>query len=223
MSNEEKAKDAASFRALEFIKDGMRIGLGTGSTAAHFIRHLIKSGKKIQAVATSMASEKMAREGKIPLLDINEIDSLDVTVDGADEIDPQKRLIKGGGGALVREKIIANMSSEMVVIADETKLVSHLGKHLLPVEIVPFGVLSTQKELEGLNLRGKFRKNEDGSCYISDNGNWIIDLKIPSPLNKVEELHHKILNIPGVVDTGFFINLATHIVIGKSDGTTEVR
>lgn len=219
---QDTAKEAASKKALEFVKDGMCIGLGTGTTSAHFIHLLIDSKRRVKAIATSKESEKMATKGDIPLLDINQVSSLDLTIDGADEIDTQKRLIKGAGGALVREKIIANMSDEMIVIADETKLVDTLGKHLLPIEVVPFGVASTQKELEALGLHGNFRKNDNDAVYLTDNGNWIIDVKLPSPLNMAEELHRRIMTIPGVVDTGFFFDLATRIVIGKNDGSVEI-
>ncbi|NGX37252.1 MAG: Ribose-5-phosphate isomerase A [Chlamydiae bacterium] len=216
----DKAKDAASKKALEFVQDGMHVGLGTGSTATHFIEHLIEkcqNGLKIQAVATSSVSEKMAQEGGIPLLDINVITALDLTVDGADEVDAQKRLIKGAGGALVREKIIANMSKEMIVIADESKLVEKLGKALLPVEIVPFCAEATRKQLADLGFKGQWRKD-----YVTDNHNWILDIAFPSPLDDPEKVHLEILQNPGVVQTGFFFHLAKRVVVGNSDGSARV-
>ena len=219
------AKNAAGLRALDFVKDGMKIGLGTGSTTAFFIHHLIKKckkGMKIQAVATSLTTEKMARKGKIPMLDVNEVTSLDLTVDGADEIDPQKRLIKGAGGALIREKIIAHMSQEMVVIADESKLVPKLGIQPLPVEVNPFGGMATKKQIEDLGFRTSWRKNKDGSQYVTDNQNWILDLVFEKPLDNPEALHAILIENPGVIETGFFFNYATRIVIGKEGGTVTI-
>ncbi|NGX27258.1 MAG: Ribose-5-phosphate isomerase A [Chlamydiae bacterium] len=219
------AKDAASKKALSFVQDGMHIGLGTGSTAAHFIKHLIekcKQGLKVQAVATSIASQEMAKKGGIPLLDINTISFLDLSVDGADEIDPEKRLIKGAGGALVREKIIAAMSKEMIVIADESKLVKKLGAHPLPVEIIPFGAEATKKHIEDKGFSGKWRKNGRETHYLTDNQNWIFDITFPSLIDEPEAIHLSLLSIPGVVDTGFFFHLAKQCVIGKQDGTTTI-
>lgn len=221
----EKAKDCASMKALEFVKEGMRVGLGTGTTAACFIRHLIekcKQGLKIEALATSSHSAKMAKEGGIPLLDFHTTSELDLTVDGADEIDPQKRLIKGGGGALVREKIIAAMSKEMIVIADDSKLVEKLGTHPLPVEIIPFGAEATKKHISEHGLTGKWRESKAGVKYVTDNQNWIFDITFPSPLEQPEKIHQTLLFIPGIVDTGFFFHLAKRCVIGKQDGTTHV-
>ncbi|MDN3506176.1 MAG: ribose-5-phosphate isomerase RpiA [Simkaniaceae bacterium] len=218
------AKEAASIKALEFVQDGMLLGLGTGSTAAFFIKHLIekcKQGLKVQAVATSVVSEDMAKAGNIPLLDINTINALDLTIDGADEIDPQKRLIKGAGGALVREKIIASMSKEMVVIADETKLVDQLGLCPLPIEIIPFGAQATQRHIQELGLSGSLRKDTE-IPYLTDNQNWIYDIHFSSPPKDLEDLQNNLLSIPGVVDTGFFFHLAKRCVIGKQDGTTTL-
>ncbi len=221
----DREKDLASLKALEFIKEGMVVGLGTGTTAGFFIKHLIEKyqqGLQITAVATSIVSEKMAKEGGIPMLDIDTITSIDVTVDGADEVDPKKRLIKGAGGALMREKIIANMSKQMVVITDETKLVEKLGSHPLPVEVIPFGLTAIKKQIEELGYKATWRINKDSSFYLTDNHNRILDLTL-TPINEPEKLNTQLLSIPGVVDTGFFFNLASSIIIGKSDGSVEVR
>jgi len=221
----ENAKRAASIKALEFVKDGMTLGLGTGSTAEFFIQYLIKKckgGLSIMATATSIHSEKMALDGGIPMLDLTKVSSLDLTVDGADEFDPNKQLIKGAGGALVREKIIASMSREMIVIADESKQVEKLGKCPLPVEIIPFGANATKSHLEKLKLSGSWRKLSGGSMYVTDNQNWILDLILPSNYGSCEEVHAAILSIPGIVDTGFFINLAKRIIVGKDDGSTRL-
>lgn len=220
-----KAKDVAGFRALDYLKEGMTIGLGTGSTASHFIQHLIdwcKRGFEIRAVATSLASEEMARKGGIPIADINAVSHLDLTVDGADEVDPQKRLIKGAGGALVREKIVAAMSEKMVVIVDSTKSVQMLGSCPLPVEVIPFGLAATEAHIQKLGVSGKFRQTPDGHLYRSDNHNHIFDITFQTPLQNPEELHEKLLRIPGVVDTGFFFNLASTVIVGRPDGTTTV-
>lgn len=217
----EKAKEKASIKALDFVADGMRIGLGTGSTATYFIKHLIErveQGLKIEAVASSEVSTQLAKKGNIPLLNINEISHLDLTVDGADEIDRQKRLIKGAGGALVREKIIASMSKEMIVIADESKCVEKLGKHPLPVEVIPFAISATLSHIQEKGFSGNLRKNSDGTPYQTDNHNWIVDLTFDSPLEDPETVHVSLISIPGVVDTGFFFHLAKQCVIGKQDG-----
>lgn len=220
-----KAKELASLKALEFVQDGMHIGLGTGSTAFYFIKHLIKKykqGLNIKVMATSLSSEKMAREGGIPMLDVHTNTYLDLTVDGADEIDPKKQLIKGKGGALVREKILAAMSHEMIVIADETKLVEKLGKQSLPVEIIPFGAEATKKHIENKGFAGKWRLQSNGEKYITDNHNWIFDISFPFPPTSPEEVHFLLLSLPGIIDTGFFFHLAKRCVIGKQDGTTCV-
>ncbi|NGX39351.1 MAG: Ribose-5-phosphate isomerase A [Chlamydiae bacterium] len=225
--SQDDAKNAASLKALEFVEDGMRLGLGTGSTAAHFIEHLIEKcnqGLKIEAAATSRSSEKMAREGGVPMLDMATLTSLDLTIDGADEIDPEGRLVKGAGGALIREKIIATMSLEMIVIADETKLVTHLGmKHRLPLEVIPFAAKSTEKQLLEKGYPGTWRKNERDEIYITDNGNWILDIALPDDLDSPERSHLEMIQIPGVVDTGFFFDLASRIIIGKEDGSVAMQ
>ncbi len=221
----ETCKKAAAEKALSFIKDGMIVGLGTGSTTFYFIEKLIKlcnEGLKIQAVASSERSKDQARKGEIPLIDINSLKSLDIYVDGADEIDPEKRMIKGGGGALVREKIAATMSREMVVIIDESKLVSKLGKRPLPVEIIPFGSTATIHQLELLGYKGVLRLKE-GSPYITDNHNLIYDLHLDPENTHPERDHQQIISIPGVVDTGFFFDLAGPVIIGFRDGKVVVQ
>lgn len=220
-------KQAVGQKAASLVKEGMIVGLGTGSTAAFFIESLIehvKEGLKITAVSSSIRSSEMAKNGGIPVIGMNEVTKIDLTVDGADEIDPLNRLIKGAGGALVREKILASTSEQMVVIADESKLVSHLGKCGLPVEILPFGYKATIDKLVRLGYTGTLRKNpKDTSLYITDNGNYIFDIHSPDSFLHPEEDNARIINIPGVVDTGFFFNLATSVLVGYSDGTVEFR
>lgn len=219
-------KKAVGHRAAELIENGMLVGLGTGTTVYYFIEQLIekcKAGLKIQAVASSNQSLKQAKEGRIPLLDVDKVTSLDMTVDGADEIDPQKRMIKGGGGALVREKIVAAMSREMVVIVDETKLVPALGNAKLPVEIIPFAKNSILHHIEKAGYRGSFRRNAGGMPYVTDNGNLIVDIHFGAPREKPELDHEALIHIPGVVDTGFFFNLAGRVIVGFADGQVVIK
>lgn len=224
LSPSQRAKQAAGFAAAALIKDDMLVGLGTGSTAAYFIErliHLCKEGLKISAVATSKRSEKQAVDGGIPLIDINSITKLDLTVDGADEIDHQKRMIKGGGGALLREKIIASISQEMIVIVDEEKVVSQLGAFPLPIEVVPFAHHAIWHKIQEFGYKGSFRRQPDGNFYLTDNGNFIIDINLKRNSNP-ESDNTTLRNIPGVVETGFFFNLAGRVIIGQADGTTRM-
>lgn len=222
----EEAKKAAGRKAAEFIEEGMVVGLGSGSTAAYFIEALIerrKQGLKIEAVASSHASAKQAQKGGIPVIDINATLHIDLTVDGADEIDPQKRMIKGGGGAHVREKILAAASRELIVIVDETKLVPALGTCKLPVEILFYGSPSTRKKLEQAGYFGKWRMSKEGQLFMTENGNLLLDIQFPSPPLFPEMDHEKIIQIPGVVDTGFFFHLAGRVIVGFSNGNVEIR
>ncbi|MDE3045154.1 MAG: ribose-5-phosphate isomerase RpiA [Verrucomicrobiota bacterium] len=222
----EEAKRAAGQKAAEFIQQGMIVGLGTGSTAVHFIDALIerhKTGLHIQTVASSRSSAEQASKGGLRVLDLNEAPRVDITVDGADEIDSQKRMIKGGGGAHTREKILAAASTEMIVIVDESKIVSRLGKRNLPVEILFYGSPSTRRKIEALGYKGKWRLNSDGSLFITENGNALFDIEFVSLLTEPEYDHKQLIQIPGVVDTGFFFGLAGRIVVGFSDGRTEIR
>ncbi|HHU83450.1 MAG TPA: ribose-5-phosphate isomerase RpiA [Firmicutes bacterium] len=178
--------------AVEFIEDGMIVGLGTGSTAYWAIQKIgvrTSEGLKIKAVATSRASELLARELQIPLVDLSDIDHVDLTIDGADEVDPGLNLIKGGGGALLREKIVAAASRELVIVVDETKLVEKLGMFPLPVEVVPFGVELTRRRIEELGCKTRIRMRDKKDRYQTDNGNHIIDCEFgrieePGELNQ---------------------------------------
>jgi ribose 5-phosphate isomerase A len=222
----ENAKIAAGTKAAELIQSGMIVGLGTGTTAAHFIQALIdrcKQGLRIQGVASSRHSADLAKKGGIPILDINTAPRIDITVDGADEIDPKKRMIKGGGGAHVREKILACASKEMIVIVDESKLVPAIGKAKLPVEILYYGAPSTRMKIEKMGYSGRWRMNADGTFFLSENGNLLFDIQFPSPPLDPEQDHEKLLLIPGVIDTGFFINIAGRVIIGYRDGRVEVK
>lgn len=210
-------KKVVGYKAAELISSGMRVGLGTGSTVHFFIEKLIemtKEGLQIQAIASSIASEEMAREGGIEILD--DVESLDITVDGADEVDPQKQLIKGGGGALFREKLIAAASKEMVVIVDETKMSDQLGTKKLPLEISTFAKSSI---IHKIALPGTIRQDE-GKDFITDNGNLIYDVH-PFAIKDPKALHEKLIQIPGVIETGLFIDLASSILISSENGETR--
>jgi ribose 5-phosphate isomerase A len=219
--SQENGKKAAAKKAVSFIENKMIVGLGTGSTAAYFIQYLIEKKLNIQVVASSQKSATLAKKGGLSLLDINEAPRIDLTVDGADEIDSKKRMIKGGGGAHVREKILACASGEMIVIIDETKVVSLLGKAKLPVEILRYGASITEKKIEALGMKGKWRLQEDGSLFITENGNFLFDIHFEKLLSHPEKEHLALLQIPGVVDTGFFLGMAGRVIVGHSDGRVE--
>lgn len=222
----EKTKKAAGYAAAELIKDGMTVGLGTGSTVFYFIERLsqkVLDGLSIRAVCSSIQTELLAKKGKIPLADIDCLTFLDITVDGADEIDTSKQMIKGGGGALLREKILASMSHEMVVIVDESKLCTHLGKQKLPVEVIPFAHAAVLHKITHLGVQAGYRMNKDGSYFITDNGNNIIDIHFPSAIEDPKSIDVLLKKIPGVVETGLFINLAGRVIVGFADGQVVIK
>lgn len=222
----ETVKKSVGIKAAELIQNHMIVGLGTGSTAFYFIEHLVhrcKEGLQIQVVASSEQSMKQAIQGGIPIVDINQLVEIDITVDGADEIDPLKRMIKGGGGALLREKIVASMSREMIVIIDEKKLVPKLGKCKLPIEILPFGYLAAINKIEKLGFAGALRKKSDGSFYVTDNGNFIFDVHYDNERNEPERDQERLLHVSGVIETGFFFNLAGRVIIGFLDGQVIIQ
>ncbi|WP_200905918.1 ribose-5-phosphate isomerase RpiA [Paenibacillus sp. IHB B 3415] len=216
-------KQLAAEKAVEYVQDGMKVGLGTGSTAYWAIRKLgerVSEGLNISAVATSQASEDQARELGIPLVAFGEVDSLDLTIDGADELDGALQLIKGGGGALLREKIVAMGSTRMIVVADESKAVTTLGKFPLPVEIVPFAWEWTVADLAKLGCKPELRRS-GGELYKTDNGNYIADCRFEA-IDSAADLALALQRIPGVVEHGLFIGIADMAVIGKNDGTIEI-
>ncbi|WP_054956428.1 ribose-5-phosphate isomerase RpiA [Paenibacillus dakarensis] len=218
-----KKKNAAE-KAVTYVQDGMKVGLGTGSTAYWAVvrlGELVQEGLRIQAVATSKATEKLAAEHGIELTPFHQIDRLDLTIDGADELDSQLRLIKGGGGALLREKITAYHSDKLLIVADEGKLVTTLGAFPLPVEIVPFATEWTVAALEQLGCSVQLRKDEADGLYISDNGNVIADCKF-GIINSPEQLQKQLKEIPGIVEHGLFIGMADKAFIGCDDGSVKV-
>ena len=216
-------KKLAAEKAVEYIEDGMCIGLGTGSTAYWAIQaigKLVQQGLKVKAIATSKDSESLAIELGIQVVSFAEIDQLDITIDGADETDENLNVIKGGGGALVREKIVAAASRIYIIIADEKKLVPQLGAFPLPVEIIQFGWEMTVRHLQkrGCKTDLRIRNNKP---FISDNGNYIIDCSFGKILQP-ELLHQQLNAIPGVVENGLFLRMADLVILGESDGSTKI-
>jgi ribose 5-phosphate isomerase A len=221
-----QGKKAAGIKACEFLKEKMLIGLGTGSTVFYFIDELIKKtreGLEVLAVSSSTKSTSQAKEGGITFGDLNSIKQIDLTIDGADQIDPQGRMIKGGGGALLREKILASCSKEVIIIVDQSKVAKQLGFIKVPVEILPFGVSATIFHIEKLNFQGRLRKKEDGTLFVTDNGSYIYDIDYKKTIESPEEDHLKLKMIPGVIETGFFFNLVKKLIIGYESGVVEIK
>ena len=222
-----QAKENAASAALEYVQDGMTLGLGSGSTAEIFIEMLgakVAGGMKVQGIPTSKATAACARENGVPLIEADRVSRIHLTIDGADEVDPAFNLIKGGGACLLREKIIAHASDKMVVIVDGSKMVDTLGAFALPVEVDPFGMAVTAEQIYDAlkssgckNAQTTLRQNKDGSGpLITDGGHYILDCKcevIPSPADTALKLSQ----IPGVMEHGLFIDIAEVIVIGESD------
>jgi ribose 5-phosphate isomerase A len=220
-----KAKEAAGIAAAKLIQPGMSVGLGSGSTAAFFIKALgerCKEGLDIQAVATSEQSKLLAESLGIPLLNPKTILSLDITVDGADEIDHQFNMIKGGGGALLREKIIAQSSIEWICVIDETKLVRELGSFPIPVEISPFAYKTTIYRLEQKGYRGQQRMQEKIKPFVTDNGNFIFDITFTHPILNIAAEDAQLKHVAGVLETGLFYGNVSRCIIGKKDGSVQV-
>ncbi|MEK7729674.1 MAG: ribose-5-phosphate isomerase RpiA [candidate division KSB1 bacterium] len=220
LSTDDQKRNAAAV-AVEYVQNKMLVGLGSGSTAEHALRFLserIKQGLRITGVPSSLATAKLARRLKIPLVtDEAAFKKIDVTIDGADEVDAQFNLIKGGGGALTREKIVASRSDRVIIIVDENKLVPQLGKFPLPVEVLPFGWQSTAALLKALGARVALREKE-GKPFRTDNGNFILDCKFRSIADPAT-LAAQIKALTGVVEVGLFIGLADLIIVGKKDGS----
>lgn len=230
-------KRQAAARALEHVTDGMKLGLGTGSTARHFVELLgekVAQGMRVIAVPTSEATRAQAKACGVPLTTLEEIDHLDLTVDGADECDHALNLIKGGGGALLREKIVAAASDRMIVIADDSKWVEVLGRFPLPVEVIPFGLAATQRAMakafldcgsfaqSGVSGQMGVRTGKDGHVFVTDGGHWIVD----AHLGRIEDaprLAGLLSLIPGVVEHGLFIGLACTAVLAGAQGIRVVE
>jgi ribose 5-phosphate isomerase A len=227
----EAQKRAASARALEFVRPGMRLGLGTGSTARHFVELLgerVGAGLDVVAVPTSEATRIDAERLGIRLSTLDETPELDLTVDGADEIAFDLALIKGGGGALLREKIVAQASARMVVIADESKWVPTLGRFPLPIEVVPFGLAATRRAIEaacaaaGAAGPARLRQGKDGHAFVTDGGHFILDAAL-GPISDPKGLADRLAAIAGVVEHGLFIGLAQTAVLAGAGGVRVVE
>jgi ribose 5-phosphate isomerase A len=210
-------KKVAALEAVKYIKDGMVVGLGTGSTAFFMIEaigEMVRNGLKIRAVATSNETEKLAKKLGVNVITLAEAKRLDVTIDGADEVDGQFQLIKGGGGALLREKIVAHNSDFNIIIADSSKQVSRLGQFKLPIETIPFATQLIIKELEEMNLHPVQRK-QGADDYKTDENNDIVDIDIWKTDIKLTDLEHQLKSIPGIVETGLFLTSTDLVIIGK--------
>ena len=229
--NPDAQKRTAAARAADFVRPGMRLGLGTGSTAKHFVELIgerVRAGLDILAVPTSEATFAEAKRCGIALTTLDETPELDLTVDGADEVGPGLCLIKGGGGALLREKIVASASARMIVIADQSKWVTHLGRFPLPIEVVSFGLAATQRALEkairAIQNPGPLvlRRQKDGEAFVTDGGHLILDAAL-ARIDDPVALAHAISGVPGVVEHGLFIGLAHMAIIGGPDGVKIVE
>jgi ribose 5-phosphate isomerase A len=228
MSNSQtsqREKELAGRAAAGLVRDGEVVGLGTGSTAYFTVLALgerVKAGLKIIGIPTSKATADLARSVGIPLVTLDEHPAIDIDIDGADEIDPKLELIKGGGGALLREKVIAAASKRFVVVADSSKVVSTLGKFPLPVEVISFARTPVEKKIAGLGAAVKWRTRSDGSLYMTDNGNPILDCSF----GRIEDppaLARTLSDIPGVVEHGLFIGLASVALVGKGNSVEEIQ
>ena len=231
MLKTEDLKERAARAALDLVEDGMQLGLGTGSTAARFVKAVgerVAQGLRVLCVPSSEITRVQAEGLGIPLTTLDETPRLDLTVDGADEIDDQLRLIKGGGGALLREKIVATASDRMVVIADDSKLVARLGTHPLPVEVVSFGLLANMSLIEAIAVETgchgeiKLRPGTGDAPFVTDQGNLIVDCAfgaIPEP----EVLAFALKRIPGVVEHGLFLGIVDLAIVAGSDGVKMLR
>jgi len=229
--NAEAQKRAAAACAVDFVRPGMRLGLGTGSTAKHFVELIgerVHAGLDIIAVATSEATRSDAERWGIPLTTLDETPELDLTVDGADEVAADLSLIKGGGGALLREKIVAVASARMIVIADQSKWVERLGRFPLPIEVAPFGMGATMRALAKTvaSMPGSksltVREGKDGHAFVTDGGHWIVDAAL-GRIDDPKVLAEALAGIPGVLEHGLFIGLAQMAILAGPDGVSVVE
>lgn len=224
MANDQE-KEAAARASLDYVKDGQVVGLGTGSTAAYFIKLLsekVKNGLRIRGIPTSVRSDELARSVGIPVITLDDCQEIDVTVDGADEVDPELRLIKGGGGAALREKIVASATKQLVIVADASKRVQRLGKFPLPVEVIRFAQALVAKRIAALGAAVQLRRNADGTPYVTDENNHILDCRfgeIRDPANLARELSE----MPGVVEHGLFIGMASVALFARGSEIEKLK
>jgi ribose 5-phosphate isomerase A len=218
-------KEAAARASLQFVHDGQVVGIGTGSTAAYMIQGLgerVQAGLKIVGIPTSERTRQMAQDLGIPLTTLDENPQIDVTIDGADEFDPQLNLIKGGGGAMLREKIVASVSKQLVIVADAGKQVTMLGKFPVPVEVIRFAQTVLARRIAALGAGVKLRQGADGKPYLTDEGNHILDChfgRIPDP----RSLARSLSDMPGVVEHGLFVGMATAVLVARGTEVTEIH
>jgi ribose 5-phosphate isomerase A len=218
-------KEAAARASLRFVKDGQVVGLGTGSTAAYFIQLLgeqVKNGLRVRGIPSSDRSRQQAAGLGIPLTTLDECPEIDVTIDGADEVDPELRLIKGGGGALLREKIVASATKQLVIVADATKRVPVLGRFPLPVEVIKFAQAVVVKKIEALGAEVELRRRADGQPYLTDENNYILDCRF-GQIPDADCLARQLSDIPGVVEHGLFIGMASVVLVANGSEIVELR
>jgi ribose 5-phosphate isomerase A len=224
MANDQE-KEAAAKASLRFVKDGQVVGLGTGSTAAYFIKRLgdeVKKGLQIRGIPTSVRSGELAMSLGIPVITLDDCQEIDVTVDGADEVDPQLRLIKGGGGALLREKIVASATRQMIVVADESKQVQGLGKFPLPVEVIPFAQALIAKRISALGAEVQLRRDGAGNAFLTDQNNHILDCRF-GEIRDPDTLGRQLSDMPGVVEHGLFIGMASLALFARGSEIVELK
>lgn len=221
MTPQDAAKKAAAEAACAYVETDTIVGLGTGSTADWAVKHLgerIKQGLRIRGVPTSIKTETLARQVGIPLIDLNDVESIDVTIDGADEVDPKLDLIKGLGGALLREKIVASLTKRQIIVVDPSKIVQKLGtKSPLPVEVLPFGYKVVERRLTREGFQPTLRAKE-GKPVVTDNGNLVLDVKFPHGIDDPRGLERTLNTIPGVVENGMFLGMTWRVIVGDPDG-----
>ncbi|MFZ0733961.1 MAG: ribose-5-phosphate isomerase RpiA [Candidatus Sulfotelmatobacter sp.] len=223
MGNDQE-KEAAARASLEFVKDGQVVGLGTGSTAAHFIKLLgeqVKKGLQVRGIPTSVRSKELAESLGIPLITLDDCQEIAVTVDGADEVDPKLRLIKGGGGALLREKIVASATRRLVIVADASKQVQMLGKFPLPVEVIRFAQALVAKRIAALGADVRLRMGDDGKPYVTDENNHILDCRF-GQIQDPEGLARELSAMPGVVEHGLFIGMASVALFARGSEIVQL-
>jgi len=221
----DQEKEATARASLRFIKSGQVVGLGTGSTAASFIRLLaeqVKNGLRIRGIPTSVRSRELAESLGIPLTTLDECQEIDVTVDGADEVDPELRLIKGGGGALLREKVVASATKHLVIVADATKQVPRLGKFPLPVEVIRFAQALVAKKIAALGADVRLRLQANGTPYVTDESNHIFDCRFDE-IADADNLARQLSDMPGIVEHGLFIGMASTVLLAKGDEIVELH
>jgi ribose 5-phosphate isomerase A len=224
MANEQE-KEAAARASLKFVEDGQVVGLGTGSTAAYFIKLLaeqVKNGLRIRGIPTSVRSRELALSLGIPLTTLDECQEIAVTVDGADEVDPQLRLIKGGGGAMLREKIVASATKQLVIVADSSKQVPVLGKAPVPVEVIPFAQALVTRRIRALGADVRLRSAADGKPFVTDENNHILDCRF-GLIRDADSLARQLNDMPGLVEHGLFVGMASLALFARGSEIVELR